>query len=171
MECTSQCLLLSYDYRALRLINWQQAFKLIFTEKAEIIKEFAEGSIKTVSQSFKVPAVIRLLKKFKLRTKVRLSRKNILIRDKFKCRYCGFKGTSSVLTLDHVVPRSRGGKFTWENIVTSCWDCNNVKGNRLPEEAGMFIHGRPPHQMDVFEYIKLAFESRADVEEWQDFLP
>lgn len=171
MASTSQCLLLSHDYQALRFIDWQQAFKLIFTDKAEIIKEFTDDVIRTVTKTFKVPAVIRLLRKFNLRTKVRLSRKNILIRDRHCCRYCGFKGTSSSLTLDHVVPKARGGKFTWENIVSSCWDCNNAKGDREPHEAGMTIHGRPPHRMDVFEYIKRAFQSRADVKEWQDFLP
>ena len=147
-----------------------KSIRLIFSERVEVIREYSDKVVRTVSEVIKVPAVIRLLTKFKLRTHVKLSRKNILIRDSYRCKYCGKSGTSSSLTLDHILPKSRGGKFTWENIVTSCWTCNSEKGDRTPSEAGMKIQGGLPQKMEMFEYIYRIFEARYDVAEWQDFL-
>ena len=165
------CLLLSYDYTALRVIPVKQAFKLVFSEKAEVVTEFKDRVVKTVSRAFKLPAVVRLLGKFKLKFNVRLTRKNILIRDKFRCRYCGKEGTPTGLTLDHVMPRSRGGKFSWQNIVAACLDCNAKKGDRTPEEAGMAIMGPEPDRLDMYEYIRCLLKSRlSEVPEWETFV-
>lgn len=165
------CLLLSSDFTALRLIPVKQAFKLVFSEKAEIISEFKDKVVKTVSRVFSVPSVVRLLSKLKLRYHVRLTRKNILIRDDNSCRYCGKSGTPATLTLDHVIPRSRGGKFTWQNIVASCLDCNAKKGDRTPEEAGMGIIGGPPDKLEMFEYIRRLLKSRLKATpEWEVFI-
>lgn len=165
------CLLLSYDYTALRVIPAKQAFKLIFSEKAEIVTEFADKVVMTVSRAFKLPAVVRLLNKFKLKFNVRLTRKNILIRDKYRCKYCGKEGTGNTLTLDHVLPRSRGGKFSWQNIVTACLDCNAKKGNRTPEESGMGVLGSKPDRLDMYEYIRCLLQSRlSSVPEWETFV-
>ena len=165
------CLLLSYDYTALRVIPVRQAFKLIFSDKAEVVKEFADRVVRSVSRAFNVPAVIRLLNKFKLKFNVRLTRKNILIRDKMRCRYCGKEGTASSLTLDHVIPRSRGGKFSWQNIVASCLTCNARKSDRTPEEAGMKILGGEPDRLDMYEYIRCLLKTRLNsVPEWEVFV-
>jgi len=165
------CLLLAHDYTALRVIDFKQAFKLIYTEKAEIVSEFKDKVIKTVNKAFKLPAVIRLLNGFKLKFNVKLTRKNIFIRDSFKCKYCGHKGSASNLTIDHVEPRSRGGRFTWENIVTSCLECNTKKGNRAPGEAKMTLRGGPPRRLDMYEYIRCLISNRHCIPEWQDWLP
>lgn len=165
------CLLLSYDYTALRVIPVRQAFKLVFSDKAEIISECKDLLVRTVSKVFSVPSVIRLLNKFKLKFNVRLTRKNILIRDKHRCQYCGAEGTPATLTLDHVVPRCKGGKFTWQNIVTSCLDCNNKKGDRTVEEARFgFLYG-PPSKLDMYEYIRCLLHTRlSSVPEWESFI-
>lgn len=164
------CLLLAHDYTALRIIDFKQAFKLIFTDKAEVVTEFKNKIVCTVSQVFKLPAVVRLLNKFKLKFNVRLTRKNIFIRDNFRCRYCGIKGSMSSLTLDHVEPRSRGGKFTWENIVSSCIDCNTKKGDKLLGETQMKIRGGPPRRLDMYEYIRCLVTNRDNTPEWKDWL-
>ena len=165
------CLLLSWDYTALRVIPVKQAFKLIFSDKAEVVQAFKDKVVKSVNRAFSVPAVIRLLNKLKLKFNVRLTRKNILIRDKFRCKYCGKEGTTSTLTLDHVLPRSKGGKFSWQNIVSACLDCNAKKGDRTPEEAGMKLIGGDPDRLDMFAYIKCLLKTRLnDVPEWESFV-
>lgn len=165
------CLLLSSDYIAVKVIPVRQAFKLIFSDKAEVIKSFKDKVVRTVDRVFDVPAVIRLLTKLKLKLHVKLSRRNILIRDGYSCRYCGKSGTSGSLTIDHVVPRSRGGKFTWQNIVASCLSCNSLKGDRTPEEAGMKIIGGPPVRLDMFSYIRCLLNTRLkDIPEWEAFI-
>ena len=165
------CLLLAHDYTALRIIDFKHAFKLIYTDKAEIVTEFKNKAIRTVSKSFKLPAVIRLLNKFRLKFNVKLSRRNIFLRDNFKCRYCGHKGSGSTLTLDHVLPRSKGGKFSWNNIVTSCLDCNSFKGNKTLSESRMSIKGGSPKKMDMYEYIRCLINNKSNISEWEVWLP
>jgi len=95
-------------------------------------------------RSVRLPSVIRLLEYRRIPHQTRaLSRKNILLRDRYTCQYCHRILPSGELTLDHVVPRSRSGETTWENLVTSCIHCNNHKGNRTPEEAGMRLVRQP----------------------------
>lgn len=114
--------------------------------------------------------MIRLLSKFKLSFNVKLSRKNIFIRDNYKCRYCGKNGSASSLTLDHVLPRSRGGKFSWDNLVTSCVSCNARKGDRTPQESGIGLIGGPPSKLDMYAYIRCLLENRQCVPEWSGWL-
>jgi 5-methylcytosine-specific restriction endonuclease McrA len=155
----------------LRVIPVKQAFKLIFSDKAEVVRAFKDKVVKTVNRAFNIPAVIRLLGKFKLKFNVRLTRKNILIRDKFRCKYCGREGTTNTLTLDHIIPRSRGGKFSWQNIVSSCLECNAKKGDRTPEEAGMRILGAEPDRLEMYEYIRCLLTTRMrDIPEWEAFV-
>jgi len=164
------CLLLSYDYQPLRYVDVKHAFRLIFANKADIIKEYKDRVIRTVSKIINAPAVIRLLGKFKLRFPIKLSRRNIFIRDKFMCQYCGKEGKPSDLTLDHITPRSRGGKFTWENIVTSCYACNTKKGDREPNEAGMGLLCGEPKRLETLEYLRKCLSYSRIVPECEDFL-
>ena len=92
--------------------------------------------ISTVSRSFPLPSIVRLTCFVRVPYKsIILNRKNILLRDNFQCQYCG--KTDMPLTIDHIVPRSRGGEYSWENLITACPRCNSKKGNRTPREAGM----------------------------------
>ena len=172
MTCLDHsCLLLSHDYTALRVIPVRQAFKLIFSAKVEVVSEFKDKLVKTVSRVFNAPSVVRLLSKFKLKYHVRLTRKNILIRDRHSCKYCGREFSTASLTLDHILPRSRGGKFSWQNIVACCLDCNAKKGDRLPDEAGMGILGSPPNRLEMFEYIRCLLKTRLrNTPEWETFI-
>jgi 5-methylcytosine-specific restriction endonuclease McrA len=171
MSITSHpCLLLSHDYVPLKIINVKQTFRLVMMEKADILMEYSDKIIRTVSKVFKVPAVIRLLHKISLKFPVKLSRKNIFIRDRYCCQYCGQHGTASSLTLDHCVPRSKGGKFSWDNLVASCVACNHKKGNKTPREAGMTLLRGTPRKMEVFEYISALINTKYKIPEWGDFL-
>ncbi|MEP0007436.1 MAG: HNH endonuclease [Balneola sp.] len=115
--------------------------KLIFLEKAELLHDDPEKKLRTPSDQFDFPSVIRLRRYIRLPyTKVVLTRRNVMRRDSFRCQYCGQK---SKLTIDHIHPKSRGGKDTWENLTTACDKCNVKKGNRTPKEANMELRSKP----------------------------
>ena len=170
MVTSNPCLLLSQDYVPLKIVSVKQAFRLMFNDKVDIVLEYTDKVIRTVSQVFKLPAVIRLLGKVGLKFRVKLSRRNIMVRDQYKCQYCGVGGKSTSLTLDHCMPRSRGGKFSWENLTTACVNCNTRKGDRTPEEAKMPIH-KLPRKIDVFEYLQNLVNTKYNqIPEWTNFL-
>lgn len=132
-------LLLNASFEPLRILPWQRAFILVFQGKVEILEEY-HSAVRTVSTQYRVPAVLRLRRWVNLRRTVpviRFSRANIYARDDYRCQYCYSNYPERELTLDHVHPAVRGGKKTWENIVTACIRCNQKKGNRTPEEAGL----------------------------------
>lgn len=128
-------LVLNADYLPIGTIPVARAISLIVRERVEVVEKYTDVLLKTVKTAFTFPAVIRLLKYVKVAfVKRSPSRSSIYKRDKYKCVYCS---TSNDLTLDHVIPKSKGGKNTWSNLVTACKKCNSRKGDRTPEEAGM----------------------------------
>ena len=132
---------LSRDYMPLMYCDIRRAIALVYSNKAEIVKE--SGSfLRSISSRFPIPQVIRLLGKLvkHIVPKVTYTRKNVHIRDNYTCQYCGSR---EQLTLDHVMPVSRGGKSTWENVVTACYPCNARKGSKTPEEAAMPLRVAP----------------------------
>ena len=128
----SKVLVLNASYEPLNITSWRRAVVLIIKGKAEGI-ELREHQI---YPDFPLPSVIRLRHYVRIPYKeIPLTRRNLLHRDNNTCQYCGHSGES--LTLDHVIPRSRGGGDTWENIVSACVRCNVRKGSRTPKEADM----------------------------------
>ncbi len=120
----------------------RKAIVLILLGKAELIADNKRKKIHTVSKTFPWPSVIRLNDYVKIPyKKIILTRKNILKRDNHRCAYCG-RGDLP-LTIDHVIPKSKGGDDSWENLVAACLPCNNKKGDRTPEEAGMRLRIKP----------------------------
>jgi len=141
---SSQTLLLSRGYEPIATIPWQKAITLLFQGKIEIVAEYDDREIRSVSVIFKMPAVVRLLHALRKKKKsVKFSRQNVLARDRWKCCYCGEKKMISDLTYDHVVPRAKGGKTEWENIVTSCYECNHKKADMTLAQAGMRLKYKP----------------------------
>ena len=137
----SAVFVLNQDYQPLSVCSVQRSIKLIFLEKAELLHDDPDKKLRTVHRNYAYPSVIRLRRYIRLPyTKIVLSRRNIMKRDRFTCQYCSKR---SDLTLDHVMPRSRGGKDTWENLITACNTCNVRKGNRTPEEADMPLKMKP----------------------------
>lgn len=137
-----KCILLNGDYTYLNTINWKKALKLIIKHKAEVLK-YSSKVIKTAEKVIiKIPAVLKLLKIIRIiyKTHVPFSKKNVMIRDNYTCQYCGSK---KELTIDHVIPISRGGRSNFENCVTACRKCNTKKGGRLPSEANMYLKKKP----------------------------
>jgi 5-methylcytosine-specific restriction endonuclease McrA len=187
-------LVLNKHYMALRVVSVRRAFSLLFRDLAQVIsiedgkyqtydfqswaevsqyrREFEPDShewIKTVRFEIVVPKIIRLLFYDKLpRQEVKFNRRNIFARDTNRCQYCGKKFAPAELSLDHVLPRSQGGKSTWENVVCCCLDCNVRKGGRTPEQAGIRLinHPRKPRRSPMIT-LKL---SNARYASWKEFL-
>lgn len=162
-------LVLNRFYMPLRVINVRRAITLLYRDCAEVItieegsysnydfeawcevsqlfsldKQPDEDYLKAVGFEIQVPRIVRLTRYDKVpRATVRFNRKNVFARDDHRCQYCGQKRPVSLLSLDHVVPRSHGGKTTWENIVCSCMQCNSKKGGRTPSQAGMKLLTHP----------------------------
>ena len=136
-------LVLNASYEPIHVCVVRRALVLVLKGVASA-EEQSASQVHSASQAVAVPSVIRLLEYRRIPRQTRsLSRKNILLRDRHTCQYCSQIFSPIELTLDHVIPRSRGGKSSWENLVTCCRRCNNCKGDRLPEEANMLLQRRP----------------------------
>ena len=142
------------SYEPLNVWSVRRAHVLVFKGKAEVIEEL-ERPLTSATSTFPWPHVIRLVHYVRVPRAVqrKISRRALFARDGWRCVYCGTTGGR--LTLDHVVPRSRGGDSVWENVVTSCAPCNLRKGNRLPEEVSMVLT-RPPRAPAPVLFIRLA---------------
>lgn len=134
-------LVLNQDYSALTICSSPKAFLLVYLNKAELVAECNTEKLHSISQTFPYPSVIRLYKYVYFPYKgVMLNRQNIFKRDENTCQYCGSK---EHLTLDHVIPKSRQGRTSWDNLITACKYCNSKKGHLTPEEAGMQLMRKP----------------------------
>ncbi len=162
-------LVLNASYEPIHVCAVRRALVLIVKGVASA-EEAGEGSVRSPSQSLAVPSVIRLLEYRRIPRQMRaISRKNILIRDQHTCQYCDQPFGAGELTLDHVVPRSRGGSNTWENLVACCLRCNNRKGDRLPGEASMKL-SRPPKPFNLHTSRSLMRQLGSQQEAWRKYL-
>ncbi len=162
-------LLLSSSYFPIRIISWQRAVKMRFEGTADVVAEYSE-EVSSPSTTWKIPAVIRERKTKKVKHAVRYSKQNMFLRDRHTCQYCNEKFPLSQLNRDHVVPRSAGGKTTWENTVTSCLECNSFKGNRECDDCGMFPINQPVRPKTLPQVAPRIDRETAPVE-WLAYLP
>ena len=160
-----KALVLNLDYTPITVCSAERAFLLIYLDKAELIKANSTFEFHTVNKTFSIPAVIKLNRYVNIPYKgVVLSRENVFKRDGFKCQYCG---TEKELTLDHLVPKAKGGKTTWSNLVTACKSCNSKKGFFSPEEAGLQLTFKPFRPSYIMHLTDL---SGSNYEDWKPFL-
>ena len=140
----SQVLVLNATYEPMNVVSVRRAVLLLVKQKAEIV-EAAEAYLRSERMTLPIPLVIRLVYYVRIphRFSLPLSRRTVLARDHYTCQYCGTQPGKANLTVDHVLPRSRGGETTWENVVTACGPCNRRKGNRTPEEANLNLQSQP----------------------------
>ena len=125
------------------IVPWQTAVTLLYLGKVEILEEYDE-EIRSPSVTLRAPAVARLKTPVgSVKRAVKFSRINVFTRDDFRCQYCGERKAMRDLNYDHVIPRTQGGRTVWENIVTSCYPCNDHKGSRTPEQAGLKLLRAP----------------------------
>lgn len=159
-------LILNQNYEPLSVCNVKKAIILLYLGKAELIAAHDHRQLRSVTMSMAFPSIVRLSVYIHIPyKKIILSRKNILRRDSHRCQYCG--RTDSTLTVDHILPKCRAGEDTWENLVTACVECNNKKGDRLPEEASMKLLRRPMRPNHV-TFIR-HFVGHLD-ERWKPYL-
>ena len=164
-----QVLLLNITYEPLKVINWRKAITLFLLGKVEVLEEYGR-EIHSVSFVVKLPSVVRLLRMVKRpSTPVKFSRQNIYSRDKYTCQYCGSRFPPNDLTYDHVIPKSRGGKTIWNNIVTCCINCNRKKGGRTPAEAHMQLI-RKPRRPEWLPALRITIGVRDVPQSWRDYL-
>ncbi len=158
-------LVLNASYEPLNITSWRRAVVLLIKEKAESL----EHNGKFLYPEFPLPSVIRLFHYVNVPYKeMSLTRRNILERDQHICQYCRAK--NGQLTLDHIIPRSRGGQDTWENLVAACVRCNVKKGNRTPKEANMTLLCKPrrPYSTINFEIVK---HTKGNInQEWKKYV-
>jgi len=133
-------LVLNIDYSPLCVISAKRAFSLYLTNPHIKVLEYHKFKLRSENGLFEVPSVMVYMKYIKIPPKKRASKKYILTRDNWECGYCSNKLCVRTVSVDHVVPISKGGKSTWENLVACCKSCNTKKRNRLPEEAGMILN-------------------------------
>lgn len=164
----NQCVLLNADYSFLNVVNWKRAMCMISKGKVQVLKHSGRLIRTAEGVAIKVPAVMRLIKLIRTLyiNRVPFSKKNVLIRDGFKCAYCGENHRK--LTIDHIIPKSRNGKTTFENCVSSCLPCNNKKGGKTPSEARMYLKVKA-YQPTIAEFLRLKVQKLGINEVLRDF--
>jgi len=161
-------LVLNATYEPLSVVSVKRAVVLLLKEKAEIV-EAAAAKLRSENLALPVPLVIRLVYFVKIPRRISLpvTRRGVLSRDHYTCQYCGVSPPRKHLTVDHVLPRSRGGKTTWENVVTACEKCNGRKGSRTPAEANMHLLTEPRRP----RYIAIAALSSSEARQaWSKYM-
>lgn len=170
-----QALVLNADFRPLSyfplsLWSWQEAVKAVVSERVHVVSQY-DRVVHSPTCSLNLPSVIALKDYVPVARRPAFTRFNVFLRDRFTCQYCGKPFPSHDLTFDHVIPRSKGGRTHWLNVVTACQACNLIKGCRLPHEARM--HPRtPPIQPSTLELQEngRAFPPNHLHHSWRDYL-
>lgn len=165
-------LVLNADYRPLSyyplsLWSWQDAIKAVFLDRVDIVAEY-EGCVHSPSTEMRIPSVVVLRDFVRPARTAAFTRFNLFLRDEFRCQYCGAKGE---MTFDHVIPKSRGGRTSWENVVAACGLCNLKKGSRSVAEAGMRLMRRPVRpEAEALKNQGRKFPPNYLHDSWMDFL-
>lgn len=172
-----QCpaLVLNADYRPLSYLplslwSWQDAIKAVFLDRVQILSQY-DTEVHSPSFSMKLPSVIALKDYVAVDRRPAFTRFNVFLRDRFSCQYCGDHFSAHHLTFDHVIPRSKGGQTSWENVVAACSDCNLAKADHLPRDCGMHPLRLPraPSVRELQENGR-AFPTSFLHESWRDYL-
>ena len=158
------------SYFPLSIWSWQDAVKAVFLDRVSVISEY-DRMIHSPSFEMRLPSVIALKEYVPAARRPAFTRFNVFLRDHFHCQYCNGDFATNELTFDHVVPKSRGGRTTWENVVTACGSCNLLKGSRLPRESGMYPRHRPVQPTTyLLQENGRAFPPNYLHHSWRDFL-
>ncbi len=162
-------LLLNATFEPLHVLSWKRVLRLLTAGKVEVVEE-SEREVHSLSVVIRIPSVVRLLRYVHYRQPLpKLSRATVYIRDDFRCSYCGREYEARALSLDHVVPKSQGGRTEWENVVTCCVPCNVRKADRTPQQAHMKLLRRPTRPDRLNSFV-LTF-GRHVPPTWRNYLP
>ena len=162
---SSAVLVLNANYSPMTICTAKRAISLYFLNKIDVLSNY-DDKINSPSLSLDLPSVIKIKTYIKNNNMaVEISRKNILARDGYKCQYCGIK--SKALTVDHVIPKFKNGLDSWENLVAACKNCNQIKGEKTPEEAKMPLLKKPKRPNRIHYFQRLVKKKQAD---WRPYL-
>jgi 5-methylcytosine-specific restriction endonuclease McrA len=155
------------SYYPLSIWSWQEAIKAVFLDRVNIVSEY-DRVVRSPGFEMRLPSVISLKSYIAPPRHPAFTRFNVFLRDHFTCQYCGAKDD---LTFDHVIPKSRGGLTTWENVVAACAPCNMRKGDKLPRAAEMFPR-QPPYEPSIHDLQRNGrqFPPNYLHESWFDYL-
>lgn len=167
-------LVLNSYYSPLGVVDWTDAIARVYSNKADIVAEYEDKVVRSADRAWSVPSVIRIRKKSrepKEKRAIKFNRKNLWKRDKGLCCYCGCRVSMEEYTYDHVIPRSKGGKTSWTNIVVACLKCNHRKADRTPAEAKMPLLKQPeqPKSLPGVFSGDLVWDKTMPVS-WRDWL-
>lgn len=165
-----QTLVLDAGYQPVERVGWQKAIVWVLDRLVEVVDEYPDKYINTVTWSVKMPSVVRFVKPISRKRAVKFSRHNVYARDRERCQYCREKLSRAQFTYDHVIPRAQGGRTCWENVVVSCSSCNLRKANRTPEQAGMRLLSTPVRPKRLFEAPRQIAFSRDMPSSWREWL-
>ena len=158
------------SYFPLSLWSWQETLKAVFLDRVSVVSEY-DMVARSQTQEFVLPSVIALKEYIPMNRRPAFTRFNVFLRDGFSCQYCGSRLATEDLTFDHVVPRCRGGRTTWENVVTACSPCNLLKGHKLPKQVRMFPRREPARpNCHTLQENGRSFPPNFLHESWRDFL-
>jgi 5-methylcytosine-specific restriction endonuclease McrA len=166
MSLNRLVLVLNACYEPVNICSARRALTLVF-KGAALVERVSAHTVRTSKIDIPIPSVVRLIHYKRIPRQHRaVSRKGIILRDGSACQYCRVASSAKNLTLDHVIPKSKGGESTWENLVACCFACNNRKGNRTPQEAGMTL-AKPPRQITAHARHRLM---AGDEKAWEGYL-
>jgi 5-methylcytosine-specific restriction endonuclease McrA len=163
------------NFQPLTVLGWKRSVTLIYQDKVYPVEEYEDWEVKSPSTEIQVPSVVSLFEYVPHERQIPFTRRNIYARDGFKCQYCGVDAKNpeseiniSELTFDHVLPKSRDGKTSWNNIVTSCQSCNLQKGDNTPEEGDLSLL-KEPEKPDLANPLLLELRGKDVPEEWEQY--
>lgn len=167
----TDALVLNIDWEPVGKMNWERVMTQFYKGKIEIIESYEDKLIRSVTFSIKMPAVVRELTRYQRRTAIKFSRENVYTRDKGQCQYCNKNVSRQEATYDHVIPKYYGGKTKWDNIVIACHPCNQKKGSKTVEQAGMKLKIKPIRPKSLPQNFKFTLTWKKDMPiEWRDCL-
>ena len=165
-------LLLSQSFEPVEQVSWQRAMTLWVAGRVEVIEAYSDRRIHSPSVAFEMPSIVRYVRgrRHYRQMRVRFSKASVFARDKGQCQYCSADLSMSQATFDHVLPRSRSGRTTWENVVIACRPCNQRKADRTPEEARMRLNQTPKRPADLPRTFEGPFWRQGMPTGWRIYL-
>ena len=165
-----QTLILNSWWQPHKIIPWQRSVFQLTQGKIKVIEAYPGEVVRSAYREFPLPSVAHLVKPVsQQKNGVKFSRLNVYTRDGFRCQYCGRRMPMKHLNYDHVVPRIKGGRTVWENIVTSCYTCNDRKGSRTLEQSGMRLLSQP-HKPKSLPLVAPVWKTNRMPEAWAPYL-
>lgn len=167
-----ETLVLDTSYVPVARVHWQRAVTLLFMGKVEVVEEYSDADVRSVTFAMRMPSVVRFLRALRSKKRaIKFSRENVYARDHGKCQYCAKKLARPEATYDHVIPRAQNGMTNWENVVICCMPCNQRKRDRTPVQSGMKLLSTPIKPKKLPDHMRFTISWKPGMPpSWRDWL-